>query len=148
MELEKAFEDLSGAVFDSNLRQGAHVAGAEIKSLAGKLVPVDTNALRLSIENSARETPSGLLIEVGPSLPYGKKVEVGSPPGTKVDPNALKGWAARKGLNPYAVAKAIEKKGSPAQPYMVPALDQKADSIPLILAQAIANAFKEAFGSK
>jgi hypothetical protein len=32
--------------------------------------------------------------------------------------NAIKGWASRKGLNPWAVAKTIQKWGTMAKPFM------------------------------
>lgn len=146
MALGEAFKQLAGPVLDKNLAQGAHVVGAELQKEARALVPVDTSALRISIENSASPVNGGYMVKVEPTLPYAKDIEFGRPPGTQVSPAALMGWARRKGLNAYAVAKSIEKKGSPAQPFMGPALEAKRQSIPLIITQALMNAFQEALG--
>jgi hypothetical protein len=35
--------------------------------------------------------------------------------------NALKEWSRRKGIDPWAVAMSIKKKGTPAQPFLFPA---------------------------
>lgn len=147
MALGEGFKQLSDTVLDKYLKQGAHVAGARVQSEARELVPVDTSALRISIENSASQSSGELIQSVGPTQPYGKDIEFGRPPGTYVSPAALAGWAKRKGLNPYAVSKSIQKKGSPAQPFMFPAFDKNVTEIPSIIAQAVVNAFKEAFKS-
>lgn len=148
MSLGEEFEELAGPVMDGNLKQGAHVAGAELQSEARALVPVDTGALRISIEHSASPTSTGIQVEVGPTQPYGREIEHGRPPGTYVSAAALSGWAKRKGLNPHAVSWAIMKKGSPAQPFMGPAADKKEQSVILIMAQAVANAFAQVMGKK
>lgn len=142
-QFEKEIESIVDSALDRNLKQGAHIAGAEIQSEARRMVPVDTGALRISIENSALAGALG--VEVGPTQPYGKEIEFGRPPGTYVSPAALKKWAAKRGLNPYAVSKSIQAKGSPAQPYLFPAVDSKEESIVKILVQSVVNAFTEIF---
>ena len=143
--LGKEFNDLAGSVLEENLAQGAHIAGAQIQSDARALVPVDTGALRISIENSANISTGDILQTVGPTQPYGKDIELGRPPGTYVSPQALARWAAKRGLNPYAVAKGIEKHGSPAQPYLFPSFEKNADRVVLIISQALQNAFNKVF---
>lgn len=145
--LEKALEALAGPMLDQNMKQGVFIAGAQVQSAAREIVPVDTGALRLSIENSPGEDSRGYLVTVGPSQPYGKEIEFGRPAGTQVDPVALIGWAKRKGLNPYAVARSIYNKGSPAQPFLFPAFDSKQDSIVAVIMQAMQNAIRQAFGT-
>ena len=143
-QFEKEIDTLVDSALDRNLKQGAHIAGAELQSEARRMVPVDTGALRISIENSA--LPSGALgVEVGPTQPYGKDIEFGRPPGTFVSAAALSKWAAKRGLNPYVISWSIHKKGSPAQPYLFPAVEAKEDSIIKILVQSVANAFIEIF---
>lgn len=146
IDLGKNFTKLAESSLEKNLSQGAQIAGAEVQAEARALVPVDTGALRISIENDSMASSNGYLVQVGPTQPYGKEIEQGRPSGTYVSPQALMGWAKRKGLNPYAVSKAIQKKGSPAQPFLFPAFDKKQDSIVAIITQAVSNAFKEAFG--
>lgn len=144
---EKELENLSGAVLDSNVSQGLFIAGAQVQSAARSLVPVDTGALRLSIENSPGQSSGAYLITVGTTQPYGKDIEFGRPPGTVVTAAALMGWASRKGLNAYAVSKSIYKKGSPAQPFLFPAFDSKQESIVAIIMQSVSNAIRQALGT-
>lgn len=141
MDLGKSFKDLSDDVLSGDLKQGAYIAGSRIQSKARDLVPVDTGALRISIENSVGAQTRDIGVEVGPTQPYGKDIEFGRPPGTFVSAAALSGWAKRKGLNPYAVSWAIHKKGSPAQPFLFPAANDQEENVVNILAQAVINAF-------
>lgn len=145
--LGKAFDELSESVLDANVRQGAFIAGAGIQSAARALVPVDTSALKLSIDNDTDTTSEGLLISVGPTQPYGLQIEEGRPAGSDVTAAQLMGWAKRKGLNPYAVAASIRAKGSPAQPYLGPAFEAKQAGIVTIFSQSIVNAFAQVFKS-
>jgi len=144
--LGQAFNEAGGISLDNGVKKGLFIAGKQIQSTARDLVPVDTNALRLSISSDLIGSTE-LSQVIGPTQPYGKQIEQGRPPGTKVSPQALMGWAKRKGLNPYAVAKSIEKKGSPAQPFMFPAAEQEADNVHSILGQAVINAFEDAFST-
>lgn len=147
IELGNEFQQLSDVVLDEDIRQGTFIAGAEVQKEARSLVPVDTSALRLSIENSVGSTGTGFLADIGPTQPYGAHVEFGQPPGTYVSPAALAGWAKRKGLNPYAVSRAIQNHGTKPQPYMAPAFEEKQESVVEVLAQAVVNAFRKALGT-
>lgn len=138
--LGESFNNISRSVLDENVKQGLVIAGADVQSTARGLVPVDTGALRISIASNVKEGTS-LSAEVGPTQPYGKEIEFGRKLGTYVSPNALMGWAKRKGLNPYAVSKSIMKKGSPAQPFLFPAADSQLDNVLKIITQAVVNAF-------
>lgn len=51
------------------------------------------------------------------TTPYASDVELGTLP-HYVSAQALMPWAAKKGLNPYAVAKSIAKKGTKANPFL------------------------------
>lgn len=57
-----------------------------------------------------------------PGRQYGIFVEKGTKPHW-VPIEALKRWAAQRGLNPYAVQAGIAKKGTRPQPFMHPAYD-------------------------
>lgn len=58
---------------------------------------------------------------------YGRVVEFGRTAGkplpVKNNPMFIT-WATRRGLNPYAVAKSIKKKGIKGRPFFQPAIDQ------------------------
>ena len=148
IELEKDLKQISDSVLSQNLTQAAFIAGSRIQSDARATVAVDTGALKISIENSVSQGSTDITASVGPTQPYGKDIEFGRPPGTHVSPAALMGWAKRKGLNPYAVAKSIERKGSPAQPFLFPAFEKNERGITQIIAQGVVNAFKQVFNLK
>lgn len=141
IELGESFDKISKAVLEQNVKQGLVIAGVEVQNEARRMVPTDTGALRISITNSVGEDSSGIIAEIGPSQPYGKEIEFGRRPGIYVSPTALMGWAKRKGLNPYAVSRSIMAKGSPAQPFMFPAMDAKLDNVMKIITQSVKNAF-------
>lgn len=56
------------------------------------------------------------------NTPYAMAVHEGTPP-HYVSPRALMPWAEKKGLNPFAVAKSIAKKGTKANPFFKNAVD-------------------------
>jgi len=143
--LSKDLGTLSRAELDAALTQGLYIAGAGVQKAARGMVAVDTGALRISVANDPIKGPDGPSQQIGPTQPYGYKIEYGQPPGTYVSPAALAGWAKRKGLNPYAVSKSIFKKGSPPQPFMFPAGTQEEPNIVKTLTQAVLNAFAKAF---
>lgn len=143
-QLVKELQNLAGPVLEGQFQHDVLVTGKEIQKVARRLAPYDTNAMRLSIEVSVTKDSAGYAVEVGPTQPYGKYVEYGTRP-HKVSPAALSGWAKRKGLNPFAVAKAIERKGTRAHPFMQPALEQSDSFIDRLVDAAISNALKLAF---
>lgn len=136
MELGNEFEKLANEGIKQGAERGAFIAGAEIQSIARGLVPVDTTALKISISNEAKGGNEAVR-EVGPNQPYGKDIEFGRPPGTYVSPAQLSGWARRKGLNPYAVSRAIQKKGTRAQPFLFPAFNSSKDKAVSSISDAI-----------
>lgn len=144
-ELEGMFSEMPG-VLEAHVQQGAHIAGAEVQSAARAGVAVDTGALKMSIENKQDVSPMGVITEVGPTQPYGKDIEFGTPPGRMVPVAALSGWAKRKGISPYAVQWAIYNKGTRPQPFLFPAFDAKEGSVFKIMQQAVLNAINQVFG--
>jgi hypothetical protein len=94
--VNEALEEL-GEVLVRNMRQD---------------VPVDTGQLRDSISYEVKNGVLYIYME-----DYGEWVDSGTRP-HKVSPQKLEAWCNRKGLNPFAVAKNIEKYGTQAQPFM------------------------------
>ncbi len=90
-----------------------------IQSRAREKAPVDTGRLRGSI---GVESPSDRQRVIGANTDYAEYVETGTRPHFP-PPSALAGWAARHGMEPYAVARAISISGTKAQPYMKPAAE-------------------------
>ncbi|NUQ07388.1 MAG: hypothetical protein HUU31_26185, partial [Anaerolineae bacterium] len=62
---------------------------------------------------------------VGSSLAYAPGVERGTPPHW-VSVRQVTGWAARRGINLYAVQRAIAQRGTRPHPFLKPALDGQA----------------------
>ena len=56
------------------------------------------------------------------NTPYAVAVHEGTVP-HYVSPRALAPWAEKKGLNPFAVSKSIQKKGTKANPFFKNAVD-------------------------
>lgn len=80
--------------------------------------PADTGLLRASINtgegNGVRQMGNDLVGVVGSNKSYAPFVENGTRPHFP-PPLALAGWAERVGANPFAVARAIAKKGTKAR---------------------------------
>lgn len=73
---------------------------------------------------------------------YSGSVEYGTRPHA-VSAASLKDWAMKKGLNPYAVAKSIAKKGTRANPFLKKTSVQANDDIDKIMSEAINNITKD-----
>lgn len=81
--------------------------------------PADTGRLRGGISSTFTESTG----TVFSTSNYAKAVHQGQRPHS-MDADLLKGWAKRKGLNPYAVAHSIRKKGTKANPFFKRALEK------------------------
>lgn len=53
-----------------------------------------------------------------------------------VSPKELAPWAAKKGLNPYAVSKSIQRKGTKANPFLKRAVDGTASTVDRFFGEA------------
>jgi hypothetical protein len=86
-----------------------------------KTAPVGVNAhLRDRWDISMQRFAGTLRSQV----PYGQAVVQGSRPHFVSGNNPqLRAWAEKKGLNPWAVAKSIQKKGTRANPYTTQAIE-------------------------
>lgn len=65
-----------------------------------------------------------LEMTIGPRAKYSIEVHEGRRPGSAPPASALESWARRKGLNPYAVAKSIQRKGTKPNPFVARAVDE------------------------
>jgi len=102
---------------------------------ARRNVRQDTRRLMNSITHSLRTEPNRLVGRVGPSLRYGLYVERGTRPHWPPIA-ALQGWARRHGVNPYALQRAIGRRGTRPRPFLVPAYLRNAERIIRLFAQA------------
>lgn len=115
--------------------------GVAVQHAARGIVSVDTGELRKSISVDLFETNRTQGVEIGPTQPYGAGVEYGRPPHV-VSPKALEGWARRRGLNPYAVARSIAKKGTKAHPYLIPSFEAELPNVEGLIFEAADEAFR------
>lgn len=77
-------------------------------------------------------------------VPYGMAVTQGTKPHYVSGNNPqLRAWAEKKGLNPWAVAKSIQKKGTRANPYTKVAIDQGKTQVEKEFDTAIKNIIKD-----
>jgi HK97 gp10 family phage protein len=94
------------------VRQSIETACGMIQERAKELCPVDTGALRDSIEVATEDLDKTIRGSVGPGMPYASYVEFGT---------GVAG-AASAGAGPYPYNP--NWPGMPAQPYMRPAFDE------------------------
>lgn len=97
------------AVISPAVTASVKAACDQIETAAKRYCPVDTGALRDSIETTIDDSGATVKGKVGPSMPYADYVEYGT--GRRGDPGA-----------PYAHVETWP--GQVAQPYMRPALDE------------------------
>lgn len=119
----------------------------EAKAVLDQYDKNDTGALKSSIKYTRRTAQTGALpkgVKVMATAKHAsyvhgdvKKAFAGkykeSPNWTRTKPHfppvrALRGWAERKGLNPFLVARAISIKGTPIVPFLKIAYDNSEDS--------------------
>jgi hypothetical protein len=106
--------------------RGAMTAGSLlIEGAARGLAPKDTGRLAGSITHQISGGGANLQSKIGPSVAYGLYVEKGRRAGKQPPIGAISGWAARKGINPYVLARAIGRRGTRPRPYMLPAFQGK-----------------------
>lgn len=111
------------------------VAGT-IRKKAQGYAPRDTGDLRKSIRVEGPKRFRRLRgVAVVVRSPYGLFVHEGTRP--HMPPvDALRGWASRKGMSPWAVAKGIAAKGTKAQPFLKRAADETRRALPIELRTA------------
>lgn len=132
---------LHGSRADAPVGRFLDRAAIHLQGGARKNAPVDTGRLRNSI---GTKKPSIRSREVGPSVNYGKHVEFGTRPHFPPT-SALQGWAAKRGISAFQVARAISRRGTKAQSFMQPAADETEGyvvTIVPILAAEIESAFQ------
>ncbi|WP_181069098.1 HK97 gp10 family phage protein [Rathayibacter sp. AY1C5] len=76
--------------------------------------------------------PSSLSAEIFPDTPYAEAVENGTRPhAVSARPgSSLARWARHKGIDPYAVAASIKKKGTKPHPFVKPTFSKARVTVP------------------
>lgn len=84
------------------------------------------------LASSIRPRFSNMQAVISPNVNYAGVVHEGRQAGSPVPVQKGRGihrWATKKGLNPYAVAKSIERKGTEGNPYMERAFEQSRSDV-------------------
>lgn len=110
--MRKAFDESPREV-SRILEDATKEAGKEVFRTAVKEAPHFTGNLQRSMHMEY----SPIQVSVEPRAEYAEGVEFGTRP-HEVSGRELMAWAGRKGLNPWAVANSIKKKGTRANPFM------------------------------
>lgn len=95
-----------------------------IETRAKREVAVDTGRLRSSIQIGLKN--SGLNADIFSDVNYANFIEFGTRP-HRPPASALKGWARRHNMDGMesVIAKSIERKGTKARPFLVPAFESE-----------------------
>ena len=107
-----AIKDFNNAMFKS-LHEGADIILSQAKALA----PSDLRELTGSLNKKVTKDNA----VVGTNVEYAPFVEFGTRPHA-APISALQGWADRHGIPVGAVFGSIKKKGTKAQPFLLPSL--------------------------
>ena len=121
-ELQQDLKKMSKEIAEK-VKQEAYASGKDVQGQAQDnlkaLKAWDTGHLANTI--LVDRSSDGSIVEIGPTAPYGPYVEFGTKP--HFPPmDALEDWARRHGLDSaWPICKAISERGTPAQPYLLPA---------------------------
>ena len=121
-DFEKRISKISSPQLGQQIKRTMEITADQIRDRARGVVSVDTGQLRMSINSQVKFNTNRWVARIGPSQPYGLGVEQGTPP-HYVSGVVLESWAKKRGLNPWAVAMNIRKKGTQKHPYMKPTFD-------------------------
>ena len=122
-KLKEKMKSLSDFPVRQQMERTMYRATEMVKNRARELVPVDTGSLRRSIRDIVQVGTREVVGRVGPTEPYGAPVEFGTRP--HFPPvQALERWANKRGINPWALAIAISRRGTRPQPFLIPAFEQ------------------------
>lgn len=122
---------LAGGMHDAIVAQ-LTASGEVVKEAMRERAPIGVGGEK-GLKGSIGVTTDPVLMtaEIKPSMRYADAVETGSRPHWPPHgpDSSLAAWAKLKGLNVYAVAASIAKKGTKAHPYIVPTYDETKEEV-------------------
>lgn len=110
--------------FDKMMYKSLYEGAAIVEGQAKASATADMGELRDSITKEVNSKSAS----IGSNLEYAAYVEFGTRP-HRAPISALKGWAERHGIPVGAVFGGIAKKGTKAQPFLLPALTDNIQKI-------------------
>jgi len=135
-DVEKALDSLMerGTKIKKEVLITGHAVRNKARANLNAFNAVDTGHLKRSILVEQEDALGGIMVEVGPTAPFGHFVEYGTgifgpykTPLTKMPPvAALEEWARHHGIDPFVLARAILRKGGlKPRPYLYPAAEEE-----------------------
>jgi len=134
-ELERKLDGIPNDINNALLEASEEVA-ALMRETATLLVPVDTGALKQSINTTILPTTEGVDVSLGTNLHYAPYVEFGT---------GVKGSSTGRAYGDHVapVDYSVEWKGQNAQPFLRPALYDNESNIQTIVQKHIDKELKE-----
>lgn len=137
--LERKLQRLERILLERELPKAMGDIALRIEREAKERAPVNTGTLRSSIAHEVNEIAKGYEAVVGTNIEYAADVEFGT------GPHTITGDPLRFTVGGEVVfAKEVQHPGTPAQPYLGPALDAAADYITRRLREAFEIAVRRA----
>lgn len=129
------------AALDSKMHRGALEVSREARRNAQKAFSTLTNAIHVYRHGQADYS-------VFAATDYARMVEEGTDPGGMPSDQTLEDWIKVKGITPsdpsmdlddlvFLLGRGIHEHGTPAQPYMEPALEAKRDRLAELMHQGV-----------
>lgn len=140
-DLADKIEELEAAL-EKHLKEAMVSAMRRVEATAKDRVPVDSGTLRASIAHEIRKISSNVLRgHIGSSVNYAADVEFGTDAHTITADSAEALHWTDGGEDVFA--KSVSHPGTPAQPYLGPAIEENIDEIEELLIAAIETAVAE-----
>jgi hypothetical protein len=118
-ELPAVIRKFAVDFYASSVRSALRDWGYEATKVAKEEVPVWTSLTQKTI-NTRFDTfsPIPTWVRVEPTTKYAAAIERGRRPGIRPPIAEIRHWAEAHGINPYALAWSIAKRGTKANPFM------------------------------
>ncbi len=125
--------DKAPKIMRSHIRKGLRRGGIEVARLARRLAPKAFSTLTQSIKQTVI---SDFRVDVIAAANYARAVEEGTGPGGRPPVQTIKDWLKVRRIKPrnpdmdiddlaHIISRSIAKRGTPAQPFMQPAVERK-----------------------
>lgn len=137
--LARKLQKLERVFLEDELPAAMDEIALKIEREAKENAPVDTGTLRGSIDHVVEEIADGYTAVIGTNVKYAEEVEFGT------GPHTITGNPLRFTVDGEVVfATEVNHPGTPAQPYLGPALDASVDYITRRLREAFERAKRRA----
>jgi hypothetical protein len=116
-------------IFLDHLVRGTAAAITALRRRAEPRTPVDLGRLQAGYVERVTSSPTTIEGVLENVVPYALYVEGGTRPHWPPI-GAIRGWAERHGINPYALQRSIARRGTPAVRFLARAVEAEAPLVP------------------